>query len=62
MIEVIPAGNGFRWRWIAACGRVLIDWPEHFPCTFTAFASARAYRVSFWGNADRIDHRQARCV
>ncbi len=62
MIEVLPHGAGWRWQWIVACGRVLWQHPEPFPCTASAFACAKAIRGQFWGWADRVDHRQARCI
>lgn len=62
MIEVIPNGNGFSWQWIAACGRVLWSSADHFPCNKSAWAAANRVRQAFWGQAQFVDHRQARCV
>lgn len=62
MIETLPHGNGWRWQWIAACGRVLWQHPGQFPCAATAFAHAKAIRGGFWAFADQVDHRQARCI
>jgi hypothetical protein len=62
VLEVVPYGNGWRWRWIGFCGRVLVDSYEHFSDDLLAFVAAKEYRTRFWTMADQIDHRQARCV
>jgi hypothetical protein len=63
MLEVIPYGNGWRWRWISFCGRVLVDSYEHFTDDLECFTEgAKKYRVDFWAMADTIDHRQGRCI
>jgi hypothetical protein len=63
MLEVIQYGNGWRWRWISFCGRVLVDNYEHYSDSLVCFTDgAKAYRTAFWALADQIDHRQARCI
>lgn len=62
MIEVIPHANGYRWRWICAIGRTLVECFEVHPCDISAWNAAKNYRVNFWSIADTIDHRQGRCI
>ncbi len=62
MIEVVPHGNGYTWRMIDFVGRVLVYTAETFPCTFSAFAAAKAYRTAFWAMACQIDHRMGACI
>lgn len=62
MIEVIPHGNGWRWRMIAACGRALVESFETFPCNISAFDHAKDYRTCFWSGADRVDWRMGRNI
>jgi hypothetical protein len=62
MIEVIPHGNGYRWGWINALGRTLVECFQVHPCDQSAWTAAKEYRIAFWAVADGIDHRQGRCV
>lgn len=62
MLEVIPHENGWRWRWICAAGRTLVETFETFPCDLSTWRAAKAYRVAFWAVADAIDHRMGACI
>lgn len=62
MIEVIRAGNRWTWRMIGACGAVLVYTAETWPCDFSAFAAAKAYRAAFWAMASQVDHCMGACI
>lgn len=62
MIEVVQQGNGYTWRMIDFVGRVPVYTAETFPCDFSAFAAAKAYRAAFWAMACQIDHRMGACI
>ena len=62
MIEVLPACCGYRWHWISAAGRVLFSGTTCHPSDLAAWREAAAVRARFWGYADTVDHRQARCI
>lgn len=64
MIEVVWPDDGRGWTWTLICplGRVLVYTSERYPSILDAAEGGKAYRVAFWAIADRIDHRQARCV
>ena len=51
MIEVIPQGNRWAWRFICAAGRVLAYSLESFPTDVEAAADAKAYRTAHWAHA-----------
>ena len=62
MIEVVRASCG-RWAWtmISATGRVLV-YRHGFPCDFTAFADAKAFRSANWAHSARIDWRMGAAI
>lgn len=62
MIEVVPHGNGWVWRFICEAGRVLAYSPESFPTDMEAAAHAKAYRTAFWAVACEVDHRMGACI
>lgn len=62
MIEVLLIGNRWRWFWISAEGRVLIEGDGEHDSDMAAWGAAREWRASFWAMADQIDHRQARAI
>lgn len=62
MIEVYPHGNGWRWRMIGFDKRPLVYTDDTFPCDFSAFAAAKAYRTAFWAMACEVDHRMGACI
>jgi len=62
MIEVVPMGNGWAWRFICAAGRVLAYSLETFPCNLQAAADAKAYRSAHWAHASTVDHRMGACI
>jgi hypothetical protein len=62
MFEVVPAGNRYTWQLICALGRVLVYTPETFESDIAAAEAAKDYRRTFWGVADQVDHRMARCI
>jgi hypothetical protein len=62
VIEVIPHNEGWRWRWISALGRTLVETFDTHPCHFSAWNAAKLFRTTFWAISDGIDHRQARCI
>ncbi len=62
MLEVIPHGNGWRWRWICALGRTLVECYVCHESDVAAWNAAKQYRTDFWGRADWIDHRMGACI
>ena len=62
MIEVLPWGNRWTWRMIGFDGAVLVYTSETWPCDFSAFAAAKAYRTAFWAMACQVDHRMGACI
>ena len=62
MLEVIPHGNGWRWRWISAEARTLFESFVCHPSDMAAFAAAKRFRAAFWALADRIDSRMGACI
>jgi hypothetical protein len=62
MIEIIPHGNGYRWRWIGATGRTLAECFNVHTRDVDAWTAAKAFRIAFWAVADGVDHRQGRCI
>ena len=62
MIEVVMVGNRWTWRMIDFAGRALVYVEETWPCDFTAFAAAKAYRTAFWAMASTVDHRTGACI
>lgn len=61
MIEVIPQGNGWAWRFISAGGRVLVYSAESFPCNLQAAKAAKEFRTRNWAHAATVDHRMGAC-
>jgi hypothetical protein len=61
LIEVIPQGNGWAWRFICAAGRVLAYSLESFTSDHEAAANARAYCIAHWERAAIVDHRMGAC-
>lgn len=61
MIEVIPHGNGWRWRMITSCGRTLLE-RTGFATDMEAAESAKRWRTAFWRIAAGVDHRMAACI
>ena len=62
MIEVIPHGNGWAWRFICAAGRILAYSRESFSSDHEAAADAKAYRAAHWMHASAVDHRMGACI
>jgi hypothetical protein len=62
VIRVVRAGNRWTWQMIDAAGRVLVYTSETWPCDFSAFAAAKAYRTAFWAVAETVDHRMGACI
>lgn len=60
MFEVVPHGNGFAWRMIGACGRMLVE-RTGFPSDFAAADDAKVWRAGFWAHSCRVDHRMGAC-
>lgn len=54
-------GNRWAWRMICAAGRTLVYTAETYPCDFSAYAAAKAYRAAFWDMAWAIDARMGAC-
>ena len=62
MNEVVPTATGWTWRMIGFDRRPLVYVADEYPCTFTAFAAAKAYRTAFWARACTVDHRMGACI
>ena len=62
MIEVIPHGNGWAWRFICNAGRVLAYSLESFTSNLEAAAAAKAYRAAHWAHASTVDYRMGACI
>lgn len=50
-----PAGDGFNWKIIADCGRVIVDHGETFATDIAAFTAGKTWRSDWMERARNID-------
>ncbi len=55
VIEVIPAGNRWTYRFVCDAGRTLVYTAETWADDLECFLAAKTYRLQFWMLAHEID-------